>query len=170
MKKLFLLRHAKSDYPNNVNDDHARPLNKRGEADCRKIARYLKENNISPQAILASDATRTTSTINNLLRETASATQVQFLSKLYLATPGEILKEVAKIDNSLQSAMIVAHNPGIEQLARILIKDGKPESLAKIRIKYPTCALTCLELDTDSWSRIDPQSGYLANFITPKML
>lgn len=170
MKKLFLLRHAKSDYPANVNDDHERPLNKRGENDSRKMGEYFKKNNINPDVILCSDAKRTSSTIENIIRAAWFNKKPAFLKSLYLATPGEILKELAKIDNSNNSALVVAHNPGIEQLAKILIKTGNYEALSRIRIKYPTCALTILEINSANWQEINPASADIIDFITPKML
>jgi phosphohistidine phosphatase len=169
VKKLYLLRHAKSDYPQNV-DDHDRPLNKRGENACKTIGKYMKENGLLPDKILCSDATRTSMTVKNVLRAAGENIEVLHLKELYLATAGEILKILAKVHDDVPSVMVVCHNPGVEQLARFLVGGGDIESIARLRVKYPTCALAVFTLDTDSWKKIDPQIGRLDVFITPKWL
>ena len=169
MKQLYILRHAKSDYPAGT-DDHERPLNKRGEKACKLMGKYIQENNIAPQAILCSDATRTTQTAKNIMRAAGIQNPISFSKTLYLATPGEILKEIAKVDDSIESVLIVAHNPGVEQLARLLTAAGDAESIARLKEKYPTAALACFSIDATSWKEINPASGNLDKFITPKML
>jgi phosphohistidine phosphatase len=170
MKKLYILRHAKSDYPDNVSDDHERPLNKRGEKACNLIGDYLKTNNITPEVILSSDAVRTTQTINNILRAASYDINVQFSGKLYLATPGEILKEIAKISDDINSIMVVCHNPGAAQLAMMLTAGGDTDSINLMRTKYPTAGLACLTLKTETWKQVNPASGNLDKFVTPKSL
>lgn len=169
MKKLYILRHAKSDYPEGV-DDHERPLNTRGEKSCIFMGRYFRENTIRPDVILSSDAMRTTQTINNILRESGCNVQPQFTKKLYLATPGEILKELAKLDNSNSSAMVVCHSPGVQLLSAILTGSGDEDSIERLKRKYPTTGMACLTLATDSWQKIDPGCGHLDMFVVPKML
>lgn len=170
MKQLYILRHAKSDYPENIADDHERPLNKRGEAACKKIADFIKQNNISPEVVLCSDALRTTQTINNIMKHSGNDFKVDYTPKLYLATPGEILKELAKIDSNISSAMIVSHNPGVENLTKILLKDGDVDSIKRLQVKYPTAGLAIMSVAADSWDKISPASAILERFIAPKML
>jgi phosphohistidine phosphatase len=169
VKKLYLLRHAKSDYNNNV-DDHDRPLNKRGEKSCRIIGEYIKKHDIAPQIILCSDAIRTMLTAKNIVRECGIDTNITFTKQLYLATAGEILKVIARIDNTVDSAMVVCHNPGVENLAKFLLEDGNNDSIHRLKTKYSTCGLACFTLQTDNWAEINPQSGYLDYFATPKTL
>ncbi len=169
MKKLYVLRHAKSDYPQGVSD-HERPINRRGIKDCTAIGEYLKQNNLKPDVILSSDAMRTTMTIKNVLREAGYDIDVDFRKRLYLATPGEMLKEIATINDASQSAMIVCHNPGAEQLVKFLTKSGGYDAISRIKVKYPTAGLARLVLDSDSWKNIQPTSGYLEDFVSPKVL
>lgn len=170
MKKLYLLRHAKSDYPANVRDDKNRPLNERGKNACKIMGAFLKENNIAPDMIISSDALRTKQTIKNIIDESCLRNKVDFTKNLYLASAGEILKEVAKINNNLNNVMVVAHNPGIQELAAILFKDGDEEKLRKIKTKYPTASLSSFILHTNSWSEIYPASCTLEFFVSPKDL
>jgi phosphohistidine phosphatase len=170
MKKLYLMRHAKSDYPNNRIDDHERPLNKRGEISCKIMGKYIKEQNLIADRILCSDSVRTTTTAINILREIKEDIPIHFTKELYLATAGEMLKILAKTDDELNSVMIITHNPGIEQLAKFILKSGDAESIHRLQTKFSTAALACFSLDTDSWQKINPGSGNLDSFITPGML
>jgi len=169
MKKLYLLRHAKSDYPAGV-DDHERPLNTRGRNDSLKMGKYLKENNILPQKIISSDAKRTTETINNIIKSAAIDIKAEFTSGLYLATPGEMLKQIAKTSEDIESLMVVSHNPGTEQLAKILTRSGTPEAISLIKLKYPTCGLTILTINAESWEKIEPACAFMEDFIVPKII
>jgi phosphohistidine phosphatase len=87
-----------------------------------------------------------------------------------LATAGEILKEIAKVDDKINSIMIVAHNPGVAVLAKLLAGSGKKESLELLQIKYSTAGLAILNFNMLSWSILDPSSGYLQEFIIPNNL
>ncbi|MCE3232442.1 MAG: phosphoglycerate mutase protein [Rickettsiaceae bacterium] len=169
MKKLYLLRHAKSDYPQNV-DDHDRPLNKRGQEASKLIGKYIKENNLIPEKILCSDAVRTSMTAKNITREAGANITISFMKELYLATPGEILKILAKVDDKVNSVMVVCHNPGVEQLAKLLTASGDANSIAQLKTKYPTAGLACFSIDTESWGEINPGSANLDRFVIPREL
>src|SRR3989344_3556657 len=129
------------------------------------MGQYLKDNKIAPEVILSSDAKRTTETINNILTAAGLTVKPAFTKALYLATPGEMLKEIAKVADSVQSVMLVCHNPGAEQLAKILIKSGNAADIERLKQKYPTAALTCLTLGSDSWKTLNPASCHLDFFI-----
>lgn len=169
MKKLYILRHAKSDYPQGVGD-HERPLNKRGQNASIIMGKYIKSKDINFDAILSSDSARTTETINNVVKEAGISTQIDFTKKLYLATPGEILKELAKLGDEVQSAVVVCHNPGAEMLTAILAREGNPLALNTLNRKYPTCGLACMTIKSANWDELDLGSAYLDEFITPKTL
>lgn len=166
MKTLYLLRHAKSDYPNGISD-HERPLNGRGKKACQFMGHYVRERGIAPEVILSSDAQRTRQTATLLLREAGITTPVQYLARLYLATPGEILKELAKLPGNTDSVLAIGHNPGIEQLAAWLCHSGDADALTRLKTKYPTCGLATIRLDATGWKQLDPGSGVLESFITP---
>ena len=170
MKKLYILRHAKSDYPDDINDDHARPLNKKGQKDCKLIGNYLIQHNINLQVILSSDAVRTKETITNILRVSGNRTEVNFSNKLYLATAGEIIKQIGKDAGDAESVMVVAHNPGVWQLAQILTQSGDYDLLKQLATKYPTASMACFSINIDNWQDLQPASAILDRFITPKSL
>ena len=169
MKKLYILRHGKSDYPEGV-QDHERPLNKRGQKASTAIGKYLKLSQITPDVILSSDSARTTQTINNATREAGITTPIDFKPNLYLATPGEMLKELAKIDESITSVMIVCHNPGAEMITAILARDGNKIALNNLNRKFSTCGLACMNIQSADWDKLDMGSAYLDEFVSPQTL
>lgn len=164
MKKLYLLRHAQSSNPQGVSD-HSRQLDKIGKQECKSMQAYLIENNIHPALVLCSDSVRTTMTAKNIFNG-ISGINVTYNAKLYNATPGEILKEIAKISDDISSIMLIAHNPGIQQLAFILAGWGDKEMLGMIKSEYPTCALTEYSFNVDTWKNVQPGKGELDKFIT----
>ena len=165
----YILRHAKSDYPEGVSD-HERPLNKRGQQASFTIGKYLKLSQINPDAILSSDSVRTTQTINNAIKEAGISTKVDFVGRLYLATPGEIIKELSQLSDEIESAMVVCHNPGAEMLTAILARDGNKIALNNIKRKYPTCGLASMTIKSGGWNKLDMGCAYLDEFVTPKIL
>ncbi len=162
MKKLYLLRHAKASYPNGV-EDKDRPLNERGVAACKQMNAYFKEHNIKPDMVLCSDSRRTTDTAKFVLQ--GIDTKISYTKKLYLATPGEILKELVGINSEISSVLVIGHNPSIQQMVIILTGVGDINTLAQIKNKYPTCALTEFVFNINQWDNIEPGNGELLRFI-----
>ncbi len=170
MKKLFILRHAKSAYSDNVSNDKDRPLNETGKNACKSIANYMKDKVIIPDLILCSDAVRTTQTIENILQNLDEELKVEYTSRLYLATPGEIFKEIAKIDDDIDKIMVVCHNPGAHQVSALLTVGGNMDAIDVLKVKFPTAAMASFTMNIDNWEEIGPACGYLDDFVTPKML
>lgn len=169
VKNLYLLRHAKSEHPDGVGD-HDRPLNGRGKGNAVEMGKYIAETGV-PDVILCSDSTRTKQTLQGVLQAFAHEPKVFYLKQLYLATPGEILREVSKLGDDVTSVMVVAHNPGIHQLSVLLTGDITDAALFNtMRAKFPTCALAMLATGVASWKELEPGFCSLEKFITPKEL
>lgn len=165
MKKLYFLRHAKSGYPEGV-EDHDRPLNAKGRSAMLHLTAYAKKHIPCPGLVLCSTATRTKQTIAALVNAWEKAPEIIYTHRLYLASPGELLKEIAKVNEAVTSVMVVAHNPGIESLAAMLVKDGNKQAYDRMRAKYPTAGLAMFTLES-AWDSINPRSATLVDFITP---
>ena len=157
MKKLYLLRHAESSRPKGVSD-HERPINENGKKACKAMNAYILENKITPGVVLCSDAVRTMSTAKGIFAG-RSDVNIAANKKLYNSTPGEILKEIAKIPDYVSSIMVVAHNPGIPQLAFILARQEDRGALIEIKTEYPTCALTEYSFNIEKWKDLEPGLG-----------
>jgi phosphohistidine phosphatase len=167
MKRLFLLRHAKSSWDDPGLADHDRPLAPRGERAAKVIARYLREERIAPDLVLCSSSRRTRETLDRIAPALGDEVRVEIERELYAASADRLLERLRAVDDDVESVMLIGHNPGIEQLALSLAGDG--EKLADVRRKYPTAALATLEFD-GRWSALEPGTARLADFVKPKQL
>lgn len=161
IKKLYLLRHSESGHPKGV-DDHNRPINANGKQECKIMNSYVLQSSVRPEVILCSDAVRTQETARAVF--SGVETVINYNKKLYQATPGEILKEIAKVAESVNSVAIVAHNPGIGQLAKLLAGSGNMQLVKEFSTEYPTCSLTEFSFDIKNWGDVEAGKGRLENF------
>ncbi|MFO0940208.1 MAG: histidine phosphatase family protein [Pirellulales bacterium] len=145
-KTITLLRHAKSDWGNSQLNDHDRPLNARGRRSAPLIGRYMAENQIASEVILASTALRAQQTLDLVVTQWTSRTPEIYCSQnLYLASPKAILSEVSKLSDNWNSVLIVGHNPGMGELASILCGEN---------LVFPTACLASFELNVEKWQHL----------------
>ena len=150
---LVLVRHAKSDWNNPALSDHDRPLNGRGERDAPRMAGQLAETGFQPDAILSSTALRARTTANAL--SSALDVAVTLAPGLYGASARELLAHAVTV--GVQSIVLVAHDPGMTDLAAELSGGGISH--------MPTSAVATFTWETDDWddaSSLTPQSWNLA--------
>lgn len=166
MKTLFLLRHAKSDYPGGV-ADFDRPLNPRGRAAALKMGEELRRLALAADHILASPAERVIETLTLVSDGYGGRMPVDYREELYLASPETLLGFIAGTDVTHDRLLIVGHNPGLQQLALRLGAAGPARDA--ILAKYPTGALTEIALPIESWSDVD-EPGPIERFIRPRDL
>ncbi|HJM52239.1 MAG TPA: histidine phosphatase family protein [Alphaproteobacteria bacterium] len=167
MKRLYLLRHAKSDHGGLWGNDRERPLNQRGRQATGLIGSYLRRRDLLPELVLCSTAVRARETWEGVAVELATAPPVEHRQGLYLASPDEILAEIGRCDDAVGSVMVIAHNPGLASLALALANGSPPP--AKLA-KFPTCGLAEFELASPGWEDLQPGRTKLCNFIRPKEL
>jgi phosphohistidine phosphatase len=169
MKTLYLLRHAKSSWKNRL-DDFDRPLNKRGRDAAKAIGRFLAEKQIHPSQVLCSSSRRTRETLARIQDETGTPLPARFEKGLYLADAGALLRRVKRLNDSLQSVMLVGHNPGLEQLA-LALAGGSDDALSReVAAKFPTCGLAVLESEVGRWGDLQPGRATLTQFVRPRDL
>jgi phosphohistidine phosphatase len=173
MKTLYILRHAKSDQGDGSMRDHDRPLNGRGREAAPQMGAYLKAKRYKPDLILCSTARRTVETCE-LIRPSLGDITVAFEEGLYLAGPRSIVDRLRRLDDSVGSAMVIGHNPGLEQLAGGLSASPKSESEEKLhrrmREKFSTCALAVIQFPAKTWREIKTGGGVLTDFMRPRDL
>ncbi len=147
MKRLTLLRHAKSSWGQPGLADHDRPLNQRGKHDVPVMGRRLVAHGLRPSLIVTSPAKRARQTAKLLAREIGYPIEfLQTEKSLYLADPVSILAIIEAQEDTFSDMVVCAHNPGITALAN---------QLSGLSIdNVPTCGMVILEVDTDSWSDI----------------
>ena len=162
MKTLLLMRHAKSSWKNQDLTDHERPLKKRGRKDAKRIASVIQSNNLVPDLILSSSATRAVETVEVLAKNLGYENEIIYSDALYMGEPKDFIEVLKALDNQVNAVMIVAHNPGLEAYLQII--DGEIEAM-------PTAALGHLVLSTDDWGEISLETmGELVSLWTPKEL
>ena len=120
MRKLILLRHAKSSWKDTSLDDFDRPLNRRGKKDAPIMADKLSMRKIKIDLIISSPAKRTTETAKIFANILGYQSEIIFNDKLYEASYNEILEVINLIDDKYQNVLLVCHNPGITDLANYI--------------------------------------------------
>ncbi len=145
MRELLLLRHAKSGWDDPGLRDHDRPLNARGEASAPQMGELLAAEGLVPDRVLSSTAVRARRTAE-LVAETCGAPDASLLEELYLAPPAVILEAVARSGKDAARILVVAHNPGLEELVSHLSAELQP---------FPTAALAHFRVEIEAWSEIE---------------
>jgi len=162
-KDLALVRHAKSSWDNPEIADHDRPLNARGRRDAVLVGRYLRGAGLLPELVLCSSATRARQTLE--LLDLAPAAEVLLEEGLYGADARLMLDRLRTIAREIGSVLLIGHNPGMEDLARMLVDDG-----LESEEKFPTGAVAELSLPIQSWSELAPGVARLRTFVIPRTL
>ncbi len=162
MKTLLLMRHAKSSWNHPELTDYDRPLKRRGRNDAHIMSRVIDENDLYPDLILSSSAKRAAETAEALIEGLEYENEIIFSETLYMAEPHDFIEVLKNLDNDIETVMIIAHNPGLEDVLQII--GDKYQAM-------PTAALGYLVLNLESWDEISFETtGKLAGFWTPKML
>jgi phosphohistidine phosphatase len=169
MRRLLLLRHAKSDRPPGM-PDHDRPLNRRGRDDAPIIGTYLAHNALIPDRVLCSTAERTRETWDLVAGQLPKHPPVEFEERLYEAGSPAILNLVRATPQKAHSLLVIGHNPGMHQCALTLIASGDVEARERLHEKFPTTALAVIDFALDDWDKLHARSGRLDRFITPRQL
>ncbi len=169
MKRLAILRHAKSSWDQAGLDDFQRPLNGRGRKAARRMGREMKRRGIAFDLVLASPATRVRETIEGVAQEYPGFDRnLRFEESIYLADSSTLIDLVHAFPDEIETALIVGHNPGLERLVLQLTRDSERRS--RVAEGYPTAALALIEFAPDRWQSVEPGSGDLVELILPREL
>jgi phosphohistidine phosphatase len=170
MKRLTVLRHAKSSWDDPNLDDFSRPLNERGWKAARRIGHELKHREMPFDLVLASTAARVRETIDGLQEKYDFAVPIQFEPRMYGATEHELLSLLQALPETVQAPLLVGHNPGLERLIVELTRDDKDGLRRRAAGKFPTAGVAAIELPARRWAEIGPGSGEIVELILPKEL
>ncbi len=165
MKRLYLLRHAKSSWDDLSLTDIDRPLSARGRKAAPLMGHYMREAQWVPARALCSPARRAQETWNQAVSSLDHDVPETLLPGLYHAGPEEIMRILNGLESDCQSVILVGHNPGLAMLATALAGDVDAE--ARIG-KFPTAALAVLDLDIDAWPEAKQGCGRLVAFVRPR--
>lgn len=170
MKRLLLLRHAKSDWSSAL-PDHQRQLNPKGQQAAARMGRYIEDEGFKPDKVLCSTATRAAETWRLVQLALSDAPEADYIDAIYDFGSGTSLLEVIrKHGGNARTLMLIGHNPSIEGLAGLLSGNGNEDALAALARKYPTAGLAVIDFDFEDWQQIAPSSGTLQSFTRPKGL
>jgi phosphohistidine phosphatase len=163
---LWLLRHAKSSWDEPQLDDRDRPLAPRGERSADLMSDYVRTQGIRPDVVLCSSALRTRQTLARVLPALGPDVEIHIEPALYTFDAGSLLERVRAIPDGV-SAMLIGHNPAMQELAiRLASRGDRLDTLAQ---KFPTGALAELEFPAGSWHEIG-KTGELTRFVVPREL
>jgi phosphohistidine phosphatase len=170
MKRLTILRHAKSSWGDPGLDDFDRPLNARGIAAARAVGKALKRRRVRLDHVLASPAKRVRETLDQFARGYGILPEIRLDDAIYLASPGTLLDSVRDLPEASGAPLLVGHNPGLERLLIELTRDDSHGFRDLVAQGYPTGALAIVELPAASWAGIEPASGEIVDLILPREL
>ena len=170
MKRLTLLRHAKSGDDGTVARDFDRPLNAKGRRAARAIGRYMRDQALRFDLVLASPAVRVVETLQEVETGYGRALQPQWEKRIYLAPPDELLDLIHAAPDDADHLLLVGHNPGLEQLVLVLVPHGVEGARGEVEAKYPTASLAEMSFAVDHWRDIGEGLGRLERFVRPRDL
>ncbi len=159
MKRLYLMRHAKSSWDEPSLADFDRPLNQRGLAAAPFMGELLAGRGILVDLVLSSPARRARHTAELVRKSSGFLCPLRFDERIYEASPRALSAVASEFPESIDSAMMIGHNPGLEALIKHLT--GEEEAM-------PTAAVASLTIDVEKWAKISSGSGKLEWLIRPK--
>lgn len=167
LRRLVVLRHAKSAWPEGV-ADHRRPLAPRGLRDAPAAGRALAEADCLPDLAVCSTAARARRTWELTSAEWGTPPPVRYDRRLYAAAAPELLDVVRETPRAVDTLLLVGHNPGLQELVLALAGDGLDDTLDRVRAKFPTSALAVLAWRGTGWQALGPGTALLTSFTVPR--
>jgi phosphohistidine phosphatase len=167
IRRLYLLRHAKSSWKEPALADHDRPLAGRGRRAAAAIAEHMAEHQFVPELVLCSTALRTRETYERL-EAALKGPPVRYERRLYAASADDLLELLHTVPDRISTVLLIGHNPGIEELALQLARPSPERD--NLQAKFPTAALATLELTGSRWSEIEPGCASVIAYVRPRDL
>ena len=163
-RRLILLRHAKSDWPDVPDRD--RPLAKRGKRDAPVVGRWLHDQGYRPEIVICSAARRTRETWDLVAPELGGSPSVTFEPRAYAASALTLLYLVRELPAGCHAALLIGHNPGVSELASTLIEGSGDDTPGAPGLRFPTAAVAVLEFSGD-WAELSLARARLVAYTTP---
>ena len=167
MKRVFVLRHAKSDWGDAGLADHDRPLAPRGHRSGELLTRHFHAAHVAPDLVLCSTAVRARETLALVQPALPASTTVSFERRLYGAGPADLIERMQELTDDVGVVMLVGHNPGLEELVLELTGAGDAALVERVETKFPTAAFATIDLAVDAWTAVAPGTGTLVAYVTP---
>ena len=160
MKRLYLVRHAKSKKDNPGMKDKERPLSRYGKREVEYIGKRMKRCGIVAQALYSSPAKRALDTARGIAEKIGfSRKKIKVVSSLYASNIPKLMKVIKSIDEKVGSAIIFGHNPEFLDLFNYLTFRSIEE--------FPAGSVFGIYFNTDSWKKIARKKGKIVFFDCP---
>ena len=169
LRNLILLRHLKSSWDDPDLPDHDRPLAPRGRRAGKRIRQEIQDEGIAPQLVLCSSAARAVGTWKAIRAGVPENRRVGIEDNLYAASAELLLERLKGVPDGVEAVLLIAHNPGIGDLAVGLAGAGEADALERMQAKYATGGLATLRFE-GSWADLGWASAQLVQFVTPRDL
>jgi len=173
MRRLMLLRHAKTEHAAPSGRDQDRRLDERGRTDAAKIGGWIGRHPPFPDVALVSPAIRARQTWEiawEAMKNLSPQPQVELLPELYGADPSQLLQTVHASSSDPKVLMMVGHNPGMHELALALTGSGEAAARKALADNLPTSGLAVFDFAGSDWTDVAFRRGRLVLFVTPKGL
>jgi phosphohistidine phosphatase len=174
MRRLMLLRHAKTETDAPSGRDRDRRLDERGLRDAAEIGGWISRNPPFPKCVLVSPAARTLQTWDlawAAMKGVVPQPQVEQVEELYGADPAQLLTSIRMASVSdPKRLLLVGHNPGMHELALALAGSGDAAARKALTDNLPTSGLAVLDFAIDDWDDVAFRRGKLLLFVSPKLL
>jgi phosphohistidine phosphatase len=174
MRRLMLLRHAKTENDAPSGRDQDRRLDNRGRSDAAEIGGWIGRHPPFPDAVLVSPAVRAHQTWEiawEAMKKLVPEPQVELIAELYGADPAQLLQAIR--DASVadpKTLLLVGHNPGMHELALALAGSGDATGRRALADNLPTSGLAVFDFEIDDWADVAFRRGRLVQFVSPKLL
>lgn len=171
MKRLTLLRHAKSDWDDPVARDFDRPLNRRGEKAALLMGQFARARKMQFDLLVASPAVRVVETLDMFFTGYGETLAPRWDRRIYLASSPTLFDVVRDFPDQADSVLMAGHNPGLEELILDLVPDDGANPLREdVEVKFPTASIAVLDLALDSWAQAGENLASLVGFTRPRDL
>lgn len=171
MKRLTLLRHAKSDWDDPVPRDFDRPLNRRGEKAALLMGEFAAKRKMRFDLLVASPAVRVVQTLDTFFTGYGETLDPRWDRRIYLASSPTLQDVVRDLPDSAESVLLVGHNPGLEELILDLVPDDGASPLREdVEVKFPTASLAVMDLPIERWTQLEENGATLVSFTRPRDL
>jgi phosphohistidine phosphatase len=175
MRRLMLLRHAKTENNAPSGRDQDRRLDDRGRKDAAEIGSFIAGHPPFPDGVLVSPAVRAHQTWDvawAAMKQSVPAPRVELLPELYGADPAQMLQTIRDASVSdPKRLMVIGHNPGMHELA-LALTDGGGDTAGRRALSdnLPTSGLAIFDFAISDWADVAFRRGRLALFVSPKLL
>jgi phosphohistidine phosphatase len=170
MRFLLLMRHAKADPLAPGGSDFDRVLAPRGRSDAKTMGTYLARHRLVPDCVVVSPAARTRETWTQTSTAFGQMPPASFEDRLYDAAAPAVLDVIKQTADSVGTLLVIGHNPGLQELAAMLIASGDVETRERLSREFPTSAMATISFAVENWNAVHARGGRLEHFITPKWL